>query len=320
MLTPPDSVTDDAVLDSVREHWLDDAEKAVHLPVGFGAHHWQVRGSSRRQLFVTLDALAPRHTERSLEGAYAGAAALAAAGLESVWPSLPASTGTFTIRLGDGALSATAWLDGHTPTEEEGTEPDHLRHVLAALDALHGSTPPPGIPVWKPRVDIDFPAQIARTVREPWTAGPLGEDARVAISARLDDIGRWTTRYLDLTEQARRDRATWVATHGEPHHRNQIRTPERLWFVDWESLALAPRERDLVDYGGATARQPMVELPARLAPQRDRRVHRLVHSCPHRRRRRRHRTGRPARGTAELTTRRRDGPAATALLPGRRPP
>ncbi|ALG08546.1 phosphotransferase family protein [Kibdelosporangium phytohabitans] len=259
MLTPPDTVTDDAVLGAVRKYWLDDAETATHLPVGFGAHHWKVTGS--RQLFVTLDGLAPRHTDESLEGAYAGAAALAKAGMSAVWPSLPATTGTFTVRLGEQALSAADWLDGVTPTEDQAAEPEHLREVIAALEVLHGSTPPPGIPVWKPRVGAGFPQLTAQAVSEPWTAGPLGEQARTAIAARLDDIAHWTARYLDLAGRAQRQRHTWAATHGEPHNDNQVRSAQRLYFVDWESLALAPRERDLVDLAGSVDADPaMIEL------------------------------------------------------------
>ena len=38
---------------------------------------------------------------------------------------------------------------------------------------------------------------------------------------------------------------TWVPTHGEPHPANQLRTADGVLLVDWETLALAPRERDL---------------------------------------------------------------------------
>lgn len=36
-----------------------------------------------------------------------------------------------------------------------------------------------------------------------------------------------------------------MTTHGEPHPRNQLRTADGVHLVDWESLKLAPRERDL---------------------------------------------------------------------------
>ena len=41
------------------------------------------------------------------------------------------------------------------------------------------------------------------------------------------------------------DPASYVVTHGEPHVRNQWLARGRTYLVDWESLKLAPRERDL---------------------------------------------------------------------------
>jgi spectinomycin phosphotransferase len=268
VLTPPERVSDADVRDAVRVHWLDGAVAAVHLPVGFGAHHWEVAGDGGRRLFVTLDALGRRHSAESLEGAYAGAAALARTGLRAVWPSLPARSGTFTIPFGEGALSATGWLEGRTPTAADAAAPRHVGEVVAALEALHRCPPPRGIPEWASRVDADFPRRLREQTGAPWTRGPFGEEARATIVDRIPDIDRWTRRYLALAEEARQQRGAWVATHGEPHFANQVVTPEGLRLVDWESLALAPRERDLVDLvdrGVATvhslgAREPMLEL------------------------------------------------------------
>jgi spectinomycin phosphotransferase len=268
VLTPPDRVADADVLDAVRAHWLDGAVAAVHLPVGFGAHHWEVADGAGRRLFVTLDALGDRHTGDSLEGAYAGAAALARVGLRAVWPPLRARTGTFTVRFGDGALSATGWLNGRTPTEADAAAPGHVEEVLAVLADLHGCAAPSGIPVWAPRVTADFPSRLRERTAAPWTRGPFGEEARAAVAGRLATVERWTRDHLALAAEADRHRDAWVATHGEPHHANQVVTPDGLRLVDWESLALAPRERDLVDAvdsGVATAvtvdaREPMLEL------------------------------------------------------------
>lgn len=268
MLTPPERVSDADVRDAVRTHWLEGAVTAVHLAVGFGAHHWEVADDVGRRLFVTLDALGSRHTAASLEGAYAGAAALARAGLRAVWPSLPGRSGTFTVPFGEGALSATGWLEGRTPSESDAAAPGHVGRVVAVLDSLHRCPAPPGIPEWAPRVDTDLPRRLRDRVAVPWTRGPFGEEARAAIADRLPDIDRWTRRYLALAEEALRHRSAWVATHGEPHFANQVVTPDGLRLVDWESLALAPRERDLVDLidrGAATvdslgACEPMLEL------------------------------------------------------------
>ena len=268
MLTSPERIADSDVLAVVRTHWLESAVRAVHLAVGFGAHHWEVADDAGRRLFVTLDALGSRHTIASLEGAYAGAAALARAGLRAVWPSLPTRSGTFTVPFGEGALSVTGWLDGWTPTAADAAAPHHIGEGVAILEALHRCRPPRGIPEWAPRVDAGFPRRLYRWTAARWTRGPLGEEARAAITDRLPDIDRWTRRYLALAEEALRHRSAWVAAHGEPHFANQVVTPDGLRLVDWESLALAPRERDLVDLidrGAATvdslgASEPMLEL------------------------------------------------------------
>jgi spectinomycin phosphotransferase len=39
--------------------------------------------------------------------------------------------------------------------------------------------------------------------------------------------------------------ADWVVTHGEPHAGNVMRTAEGHLLVDWDTVALAPPERDL---------------------------------------------------------------------------
>ncbi|WP_407559957.1 phosphotransferase family protein [Streptomyces sp. 184] len=250
MLTAPDSVTDRDVLHAVAAHWLPGADVVEHLPWGFGAHHWRVSGGGT-VLFATLDALAPRHTAESLEAAYAGAAALAAAGLESVCAPLRAESESgsgFTVPFGGGALSVTPWVEGRTPTEAEAAEPVHAAEVVRALRALHVTAPPArGLPPWTPRVGPGFAAALRARTAAPWTTGPLAEEARAALAAHGEAVARWTDRYLHLADTARARRASWVPTHGEPHHANQLRTPGGLRFIDWESLALAPPERDYAD-------------------------------------------------------------------------
>ncbi|EFL26501.1 StrN protein [Streptomyces himastatinicus ATCC 53653] len=247
VLSRPSFITDDAVARAVAAHWLPEAAEADYLPWGFGAHHWRVAGGGT-SLFVTLDQLAPRHTAASLEAAYAGAAALADAGLGVVCAPLPARTGRFTVDVGAGMLSVTPWLEGRTPTEAEAREPGHLREVLAVLAALHGAASPDGLRRWAPRVGPGFADELrARTAARPWTSGPLAEEARTALADHGDAITRWTGRYHQLADLALAHQDSWVPTHGEPHHANQLVDAHGLRLVDWESLALAPRERDYAD-------------------------------------------------------------------------
>ncbi|KUL38882.1 aminoglycoside phosphotransferase [Streptomyces sp. NRRL F-4489] len=268
MLSRPSSVSDDDVAGAVAAHWLPgvaQVSEITYLPVGFGAHHWRAVAGGMA-LFVTLDQLAPRHTEASLEAAYAGAAALAAAGLEAVCPPLPTPSGRFTVPFQGGALSATPWVVGRTPTEEEAAEPGHVRQVATALAALHAAAPPDGLRQWSPRVGPAFAQELDRRTAQPWTSGPLAEEARTAMAARSGAVHRWTARYHQLAQLAARHRDRWVVTHGEPHHANQIITPGGLRLVDWESLALAPRERDYADLLEAGAADPVRPDPVRSGP------------------------------------------------------
>ncbi len=243
MREAPAGVRHADVLDLVRRHWHAEADAVVHLPLGFGAWHWRATSGRRPVLFVTLDRPAERHTVPTLEAAYRGAADLAAAGLGFVLAPLPSTDGAMTVGLGDDRLSATPWFDG---VSGDGDLPDVAAadETAAILAALHAAAVPPGLPVWRPLVDAALPERLAERTRTPWDGGPYGERARTALAGRLGAIASWVTRYLDLAR--RTDPASWVATHGEPHTRNQLRAHDgRTLLVDWESLKLAPAERDL---------------------------------------------------------------------------
>ncbi|WP_019634262.1 phosphotransferase [Actinomadura atramentaria] len=264
MQSEPSFISDETIAHGVAAHWLPEVADISYLPWGFGAHHWRATGGGTT-LFVTLDQVEPRHSAASLEAAYAGAAALAAAGLGVACAPLPARSGRFTVDVGAGALSVTPWLDGRSPTEAESREPRHVREVVSALAALHRTSPPDGLRFWAPQVGPEFADELREHTAEPWTSGPLAEQARTALAAHGDAIESWTSRYLELADTALHRRDEWVPTHGEPHNDNQVMTAHGLRLVDWESLALAPPERDYADLlaaaGGLLRPDPaMVEL------------------------------------------------------------
>ncbi|WP_414945633.1 phosphotransferase family protein [Amycolatopsis sp. cmx-11-32] len=246
VLSRPSFISDEAIAHAVAAHWMPDIADISYLPWGFGAHHWRAAGGGTT-LFVTLDQLEPRHTATSLEAAYAGAAALAASGLDVVCAPVPARSGRFTVDVGAGALSVTPWLEGRSPSEAETREPRHVREVVLALAALHHAALPDGLRSWIPQVGPEFADELRARTAKPWTSGPLAEQARVALVAHDKEIECWTGRYLELAETAFSRRDSWVPTHGEPHNDNQVMTAHGLRLVDWESLALAPPERDYAD-------------------------------------------------------------------------
>lgn len=259
----PQGLSDAEVLAAVRTGWEAPVTDLVHLPVGFGAHHWRAESAGTPRLFVTYDGYGSRHTAASLADAYGSAIALAAVGLDFVLAPVPTGDGRPLLDLGAEALSVTPWVEGTAVGDGPIVEEAVAATNIADLARLHDAVPPTELRPWTPAA-ADLTERLAARLRRSWDAGPYGERARRAVRARRDEILGWATRYRALVAAARE--RPWVVTHGETHTANQLRTASGLRFVDWESVALAPRERDLsslvqAGYGAEVAADPaMVEL------------------------------------------------------------
>jgi spectinomycin phosphotransferase len=79
-------------------------------------------------------------------------------------------------------------------------------------------------------------------VSTPWTGGPYGEAARELLARHTGTVRGLLERLDELAVQAP---GSNVITHGEPHGGNVMRQDGRLRLVDWDTVALAPPERDL---------------------------------------------------------------------------
>lgn len=230
----PHDVTDARVLHLVQRHWDATVIHVEHVAVGFGAWHWRADTSDGPALFLSLDP-PEHHDHSSLESAYACAAAL---GLPFVHAPLRTRSGRVTVPLGERWLSATPWLDGSRPAAF-GAE------AAALVRRVHAAAPPAALGLWSPAVGEDLIDELSQWTSAPWTAGPLGEAGRSVVRDALPALARNHAAYLDLCR--RLDPATYVVTHGEPDVHNQWRTADgRLVLLDWESILLAPRERDLL--------------------------------------------------------------------------
>lgn len=247
MRTAPESPLADDVLRLIRSAWTPDAARATYLPVGFGAHHWRIDGPSGPTLFATLDVPTGFRTTQLTRAAYRGVVELAEGGFSGAVAPRLTITGDVAVAAGNDLLSVTPWLEGRSPDEAEARGPAHARRVAALLAELHRCPAPPSAPTWAPRVVSGFAARLATKLSEPWTAGPLSEEAHRTISHARGDFPEWERRYGQLIAHARSRRHLWVPTHGEPHHANQFLDDRGLHLVDWETLAIAPPERDLRD-------------------------------------------------------------------------
>jgi hypothetical protein len=81
---------------------------------------------------------------------------------------------------------------------------------------------------------------------QAWNAGPYANVARERLRDAAAPTRALLGWYDDLASDMVSTRSDWVITHGEPYGPNLVRAKDgRLLLVDWDSVLVAPRERDL---------------------------------------------------------------------------
>jgi spectinomycin phosphotransferase len=146
------------------------------------------------------------------------------------------------------ALSVFPFLAGCS--YEFGPYPDEwLRgQALELIATLHRSAPavrglvPVHAPGFAGRGDLG--AFLLEPDR-PWDGGPLSAAAHDLLRARTVGLARLAEGFDHLAAITGPARAHPVITHGEPHPGNLMSADGRLVLVDWDTVALAPPERDV---------------------------------------------------------------------------
>ncbi|MGN6031281.1 MAG: phosphotransferase [Thermomicrobiales bacterium] len=271
MKTPPspDDLDPDALAALVAGRWGLPPLALTYQALGFGSHHWRADAAdgSGRRWFLTVDT-GDGDAFASLKRALRTASALhAQGGIAEVVAPLPDRAGEVLATLpgsrgrGHGrnhgssqrswAVAVYPWLEVE-PSQFGAFASDADREAAQRLVArLHAATPlvPMGLPR---RDDLGIPhraeldAALTR-LEAPWTAGPFAEPAREVVRAHRPALLAALAAYDRLAAAVLADPAPWVITHGEPHAGNIVRRRDGagLAIVDWDTCALAPRERDL---------------------------------------------------------------------------
>jgi spectinomycin phosphotransferase len=251
MRAPPDGLETSAVLGALREGWDVDVDDAEYAAVGGGSYHWQVAGG-----FVTVDHLGQKTwlgdtcdaAFQGLRDAFDTAVALKEGGLEFVVAPIPSRNGESLRRIDSRySIALFPFVDGEAG--EFGyfeDDPDGRGAVVELLAQLHGSPVTTSIRT----SGFDLPGrrhleEALRDAHEPWTGGPLSEPARAAVAESAPVLTELLALADRLCADAQARAGGWVVTHGEPHAGNVMRTDSRHVLVDWDTVALGPRERDL---------------------------------------------------------------------------
>jgi spectinomycin phosphotransferase len=232
---------------------------------GGGSHHWVARERDGRRYFVTADDLDRKpwlgrdrdSTFAGLRAAYDTALALRdRAGLGFVLAPAAGRAGAAVRRLGARySVALFPFLDGSAGTFWDYAAADHAARVIPILAELHRATPVVrGVAQPRP-VEVpgrsELEAALAALDR-PWAGGPFSEPARAWLGASAGSIRRALRSFDELAARVAASGRGLVVTHGEPHPANLVRSGERCYLIDWDTVGLAPPERDLwmVEGGG----------------------------------------------------------------------
>jgi hypothetical protein len=236
------------------DEWDIRVAKISYVALGFGTHHWRVDGRDDRSWFVNADT--PRHpgpdsaqaqtqADAVLERTLRAAIALRNGGLEFVHAPVPRRTGAVTVSWHGYAISVYSFVDGQGYPYGDFPDMGLRRDVLHLLGRLHAATVPSGLL----RVDdLEVPGRTelaALDLHTRWSGGPYAEPARELLVAAQPRLAQLWRRYDDLLPAVWSTSDGWVPTHGEPHAGNVMTTRDRSVLVDWDTLLIAPRERDL---------------------------------------------------------------------------
>lgn len=283
MLTPPAGLTEELLAAVLARGWELSVTSMVYRPVGWGSHHWAVTDAAGTRWFVTADELEnKRHTSDEpltqafgrLRASLATAMELRERGLDFVVAPVATRDREPLVPAGERfGVALYPWVDGQSFDWGDYSGDAHRRAVLDMLVAIH-ATPRPAS---RPALADDF----AIPHRDELEAALAGADADGAgpfagpLAQLVARHAQTVRASLDFYDQ-RRSRALArpiapVVTHGEPHPGNTMLAGGRWLFIDWDTVLVAPPERDLwsldpgdgrllAAYAAATGVSPRPEL------------------------------------------------------------
>ena len=258
MKATPDGLEVSSVIDSLRDGWDFDVDAAEYLAVGAGSYHWEVTDKTGVRGFVTVDDLDQKAwlgdtrdvAFDGLQSAFDTSVALRGAGLDFVVAPLPTRNGESLRRLDSHyTIALFPFVEGEAGQFGYFEDDDDGRSaVVAMLAELHQATAAVGSAVGTTGFDLPGRHHLEGAllyVDRVWTGGPLSEPAREAVRDSAGVLAELLTLADRLCAEAVKRGGDWVVTHGEPHAGNVMRTGEGRVLVDWDTVALAPPERDL---------------------------------------------------------------------------
>ena len=248
MYTRPAGFADAELAAALRQHWRIDVADLRYAAVGYGGYHWTATDGVGARWFATATRLTGADQLAELQATMVAALHLADAGLDFVLAPARAVSGEAAICIRpDYAVTMFPFADGKPGTWGEPISAPERAAITSMLAALHAATPAAGpVPVraLNPRSRSDLEISLRERGR-PWRGGPYAEAARELVSEHAAGLAAALAVFDDLIAHVAGTGAQLVVTHGEPHPGNLIRCGDNCLLIDWDTVGLAPPERDL---------------------------------------------------------------------------
>jgi spectinomycin phosphotransferase len=260
----PTDIETSALLGAVADGWDFEVEGAEYAAVGAGSYHWVVSDRDGTRRFLTVDDLDQKtwlgDTRESvyegLRRAFHTAVVLRNAGLAFVVAPIPTSRGDTLRRIGPRhTIALFPFVDGQAGRYGH-YDAAARSAVISMLAELHHKTPAVGSVARSIGLDLPGRRHLEVGLQElshAWSGGPLSEPARQALALHASDVSALLSLADRLSADVVKRGSTWVITHGEPHSANVMQAGNSHLLVDWDTVGLAPRERDLWMLVGDTA-------------------------------------------------------------------
>ena len=265
----PDGFEASDLVGALADGWGLEVATIDYVAVGGGSYHWVVHDVDGTRGFVTVDDLDQKPwLGDSRDAVFAGlrrasdtAGALHEIGLGFVVAPIRTDRGEVVRRIGERhAVALFPFVDGEAGRFGHYEDAATRAAVVEMLADLHRATRAVTTSARDVGLEVPGRRQVEaglRELNETWSGGPFSERAREAMAAHAADVAD----LLALADRLAADVAGrsngWVVTHGEPHAANVMWTGERHMLIDWDTVGLAPAERDLwmvVDDDGDEAR------------------------------------------------------------------
>jgi spectinomycin phosphotransferase len=255
MRDEPTEISCDLVARILKEHWGFAPAEVAYAPVGFGSYHWIASAEDGPRWFVTADRVGSDGGQ-TIAAAMQTAHVLADRGYDFAVAPLADRGGQLVREVSPGwTLTVLPYVQGWSTPDGAWDDPAEREQIAQIVGRLHAAPAPEALQRWDFAIR-DRAALLAALsdLDHPWSGGPYAEPTRLRLAGAASYVHSRLQYYDTLVREVEASADPWVVTHGEPHSANVLRTPNgEMRLVDWVTVRLAPRERDLKSVlGGPT--------------------------------------------------------------------